>query len=379
MDNKILYAVSGLFSSPNDIIHAAEETARAGYKNYDLNTPYPLHGMAQAMKLPHSKLGYAALVVGLFGVVFALSFMSWVSILGYPLVIGGKPYFSLPAFIPITFEVTVLSASIATFVTMVFVFFKLPNLKHPLHDTDYLKSVSTDKFGIIIQAVDPIFNEEQVKHFLASLGAENIKPIYYDEEELSVKNKIFEPKFIAFLIAVAILNSAAVYYSFNKLMYINPFNFMDNQEKLNPQEPGLLSADSYGMRVPVEGTIARGHLPYLFVNDTTDAFKYLANPLLPSNHNLGRGQQKFNTFCSPCHGFFAEGKSRLQGQFLAPPSLQTEKVRNWKDAVIFNIITSGFNVMPSYASQIPEEERWQIILYIRALQRSQHAKESDFQ
>ena len=115
------------------------------------------------------------------------------------------------------------------------------------------------------------------------------------------------------------------------------------------------------------------------MNDTTDAFKYLANPLLPSNHNLGRGQQKFNTFCSPCHGFFAEGKSRLQGQFLAPPSLQTEKVRNWKDAVIFNIITSGFNVMPSYASQIPEEERWQIILYIRALQRSQHAKESDFQ
>ena len=75
-----------------------------------------------------------------------------------------------------------------------------------------------------------------------------IKPIYYDEEELSVKNKIFEPKFIAFLIAVAILNSAAVYYSFNKLMYINPFNFMDNQEKLNPQEPGLLSADSYGKR-----------------------------------------------------------------------------------------------------------------------------------
>jgi mono/diheme cytochrome c family protein len=379
MDNKILFAVSGLFSKPNGIMHAADETAKAGYKRYDINTPYPLHGMSGAMRIPHSKLGYTALVMGLFGVVFALSFMSWVSILGYPLVIGGKPYFSLPAFIPITFEVTVLSASIATFVTMVFIFFKLPNVKHPLHDTEYMKSVSTDKFGIIIQADDPMFNEEQVKQFLTSLGAQNIKSIYYDEEELSVKNKIFEPKFVLFLIAVAVLNSAAVYFAFNKLLYMNPFNFMDNQAKLNPQEPGLLNPGSYGMRLPVEGTVARGHLPYLYANNPADAEKYLANPLLPSKQNLEKGQQHFNTFCSPCHGYFAEGKSRLQGQFPSPPSLHSEKVRNWKDANIFNVITMGQNAMPSYSSQIPEEERWQIILYIRALQRSQNAKETDLQ
>jgi mono/diheme cytochrome c family protein len=379
MDNKVIYAVSGLFTKPDNIMHAAEETAKAGYKRYDVNTPYPLHGMSKAMRIPHSKLGYVALVVGLFGVAFAILSMSWISILGYPLVIGGKPYFSLPAFIPITFEVTVLSASIATFVTMVFIFFKLPNVKHPLHDTEYLKSVSTDKFGIIIQADDPIFNEEQVKQFLTSLGAENINSIYYDEEELKVKNKIFEPKFILFLIAVAVLNSAAVYFAYNKLLYMNPFNFMDNQAKLNPQVPGVLSPDSRGMLVPVEGTVARGHLPYLYAGNPADAGKYLANPLLPSKQNLEKGQQKFNTFCSPCHGYFAEGNSRLQGQFPSPPSLQSEKVRNWKDAEIFNVITMGQNVMPSYASQVSEQERWQIILYIRALQRSQHPKETDLQ
>jgi mono/diheme cytochrome c family protein len=379
MDKKILYAVSGLFSKPDDIMHAAEETAKAGYKNYDVNTPYPLHGMSKAMRIPHSKLGYVALAIGLFGVAFAILSMSWISILGYPLVIGGKPYFSLPAFIPVTFEVTVLSASIATFVTMVFIFFKLPNVKHPLHDTEYLKSVSTDKFGIIVQADDPIFNEEQVKQFLSSLGAENIKAIYYDEEELNVKNKVFEPKFIIFLIVVAILNSAAVYIVYNKVLYLNPFNFMDNQAKLNPQEPAILSVNGYGMRLPVEGTVARGHLPYLYAGNTTDAEKYLANPLLPSKQYLNKGQQKFNTFCSPCHGYFAEGKSRLQGQFPSPPSLQSEKYLNWKDADIFNIITMGSSIMPSYASQISEDERWQIILYIRALQRSQHAKETDLQ
>jgi mono/diheme cytochrome c family protein len=140
-----------------------------------------------------------------------------------------------------------------------------------------------------------------------------------------------------------------------------------------------LVSDSYGMRLPVEGTVARGHIPYLYANNPADAEKYLANPILPSKQNLEKGQQHFNTFCSPCHGYFAEGKSRLQGQFPSPPSLHSEKVRNWKDADIFNVITMGQNAMPSYASQIPEEERWQIILYIRALQRSQHPKETDLQ
>jgi mono/diheme cytochrome c family protein/uncharacterized membrane protein YsdA (DUF1294 family) len=377
MDKRILYSVAGLFSKPDDIIHAVEETAKAGYKKYDVNTPYPLHGMSKAMRIPPSKLGYVALAVGLFGVVFAVIFMSWVAINEYPLVVGGKPFFSLPAFIPITFEITVLSASIATVVAMFFFFFKLPNLNHPLHDTGYLKQVSVNKYGIIIQADDSIFNEEQVKQFLSSLGAQSVQSIYYDFEEISIKHKIFEPKFILFLILVAILNSAGVYFIYNKVLFWDPFNWMMEQPKLNPQHKTELFADGFGMRTPVEGTVARGHLPYLYKGNQPDAAKYLVNPLLPSKENLNKGQIKYNTYCSPCHGFFGKGDSRLRGQFPAPPSLHSDKVRNWKDGDIFHVITMGQNIMPSYASQITEEERWQIILYIRALQRSQNAKEND--
>jgi hypothetical protein len=379
MDRRILYSVTGLFSRPADIILAADETTKAGYKKFDVNTPYPLHDMSKAMHLRPSKLGYVALAFGLFGVVFAIAFMAWVSVIGYPLVIGGKPFFSLPAFIPITFEITVLSASIATVVVMLFFFFKLPNINHPLHDTEYLKQVSVDKFGISIQADDPMFNEGQVKQFLTNLGAENIQAIYFDEEEITVKHKIFEPKFIIFLIFVAVINSALVYFVYNKVLYWDPFNWMMVQPKLNPQQESDLFADKFGMRPPVEGTVARGHLPYLFKGNEAGASKYLVNPLLPSKENLEKGQIKFNTFCSPCHGYFAKGDGRLRGQFPNPPSLHSDKVRNWKDGDIFNVITSGQNIMPSYASQIPEDERWQIILYIRALQRSQNARESDLE
>ena len=83
------------------------------------------------------------------------------------------------------------------------------------------------------------------------------------------------------------------------------------------------------------------------------------------------------TFCSPCHGNFGRGDSRLRGQFPNPPTLHSEKVRNWPDGSIFHVITEGQNVMPSYATQVPRENRWAIIQYIRVLQRAQNAKESD--
>ena len=90
-----------------------------------------------------------------------------------------------------------------------------------------------------------------------------------------------------------------------------------------------------------------------------------------------RGRQKFLTFCSPCHGNFGRGDSRLAGQFPNPPTLHSDKVRKWPDGNIYHVITEGQNVMPSYASQIARDDRWAIVHYIRVLQRAHNAKESD--
>lgn len=380
MEEKILYSYTAIFDSADEIINAAEKASNNGYKKFDVHTPYPIHGMPKVMKLPPSKLGYVALIIGLSGALAAILLTWWISVVDYPIVIGGKPLFSFPAYVPIIFEVTVLSASIATVLTMLFIFFKFPNNAHPLHGTGYMKKVAVDKYGISIQAEDEKFNEEEVIKFFKNLGAKDITPIYYDNEEINHQHRIFEPKFILFLFFTAILTSAVIYFTFNKILFMEPFSWMAEQEKLNPQStyPSIFN-DEFGMRTPVEGTIARGYLPYVFKGNPEAAGENLVNPVAISKASLAMGQKKYDIYCSPCHGYHGEGDSRLGGQFPNPPSIHSEKVRTWTDGRLFHIITDGQNIMPSYSTQLTPEERWNVVNYIRVLQRSLNAKESDLQ
>lgn len=379
MSEKVLYAIGGIFNDPDAITNAAKKTAEKGYEKFDVHSPYPIHGMPNAMKLGRSQLGYAALIFGLTGVLTAFLVTFWMSAIDYPLIIGGKPFYAFPKYVPIMFEVTVLAASIGTVLTMLFFFFKFPNNSHPLHDTDYMRKVSSDKYGIAIQADDEKFNEAEVRNYLQELGASEIEDIYFDEEEVNTQPKILEPKFIGFLAVTAVIISGVTYFSLNKLLYMQPFNWMMEQEKVLPQHTDILHTDDLGMRTPVEGTVARGKIPYPYKGKPELAGENLVNPLGFTEENLNLGQEKYDVYCSPCHGYYGEGDSRLRGQFPNPPSLHSEKVRNWSDGRIYHVITDGQNIMPPYSSQLTREERWATVLYIRALQRSLNAKESDLQ
>ena len=372
-----LYALTALFNTPDEIIRAAEETAKAGFSKFDVHTPYPVHGMDRAMRLRPSRVGLFAFVFGMLGAFSAVSFISWVTVADYPLVIGGKPFWSWPAFVPISFELTVLSTAVLSTIAMIVFYFKFPNNAHPLHDTAYMKRVSSDKFGLTIQADDPKFEEKSVRAFLSKAGGRDIAAVTIDREVLDHRMRFFDLKFLGVLAVVALTVSAVTYFSLNKMLNMQPFNWMAEQGKLKAQQPSTFFADGIGMRRPVEGTVARGFFPYAFKGRPDDAGKFLVNPLLPTRAVLERGRQKFLTFCSPCHGNFAHGDSRLQGQFPSPPTLHSDKVRNWPDGNIFHVITEGQNAMPSYAVQIRPDDRWAIIHYLRALQRAEHAKETD--
>ncbi len=377
MKEKKLYSYSALFSTPDEIIHAAKVVEEKGYKKYDVHTPYPIHGMDAAMKIGPSKMAYVALVFGLLGTLGSLFMMWWMGSIDYPVIVGGKPFFSFPAYVPVMFELTVLSAAVMTVVSMLFVFFKLPNISHPLHDTEYMKSVSSDQYGVTIEVMDEKYNEDEITKLYAELGAKKTFHIYFDDEEISVKNIALQPKFLGFLAVVFILVTGSTYFTLNKLMFMLPFNWMREQSKVIPQEKSTFFADGFGMRMPVNGTVARGKMPYLYKGKPELAAVKLKNPLLPTKMNLELGKKKYNIYCSPCHGYFAKGDSRLHGQFPNPPSLHSEKVRTWSDGRIYAVIMDGQNVMPSYASQLEFTERWAVILYVRALQRSLNAKESD--
>ncbi|MEO8398400.1 MAG: quinol:electron acceptor oxidoreductase subunit ActD [Ignavibacteriaceae bacterium] len=374
-DEKKLYSVAALFDTPDQIIHAAEEVNKAGYKKFDINTPYPVHGMDKAMGLKPTKLGFVTLFFGLSGASFILLFIFYAMAVDYPMVIGGKPFFAFPAYIPITFETTVLLAAISTVFGMIAVFFNLPKNNHPLLDTNYMDNVSSDKYGIVIEAEDPLFNQIEVADFLTKLGGKHIELVYFPVEE---KYPIFQPKFLWLLAATAIIVSGATYITLNKLMFVTPFSWMMEQDKTIPQEKSAFFSDGFGMRKPVEGTVARGFMPYPY-KGITEPTEVLTNPFLPTKENLELGKRKFLTYCSPCHGNHADGDSRLHGQFPNPPTLHSTRAREFPDGRIYHIITNGQNIMPSYAAQITREERWAIVNYIRVLQRAKNAKPSDLQ
>lgn len=372
---KKIHSVAALFETPNTIIHAAEEAVKAGYTKFDVHTPYPLHGMDRAMSLKPSKLGYVTLFFGLSGALFILLFIYWAMSLDYPMVIGGKPFFAFPAFIPVTFETTVLLAALSTVFGMLAVFFNLPNNTHPLHDTDYMKAVSSDHYGLTIDADDPKFNEANVNAFLNGLGAKSIEIIYYPEKEIY---PIFQPKFIMLLAVVAVAVAAGTYVTLNKVMFITPFDWMMEQDKIVVQERSEFYSDEFGMRQPVDGTVARGFFPYEFAGQTAPQ-QTLSNPLIPTKESLELGQKKYLTYCSPCHGYYADGDSRLRGQFPNPPTLHSNRSREMSDGMLYHIITNGQNIMPPYAAQVTKEERWAIVNYIRVLQRAKNAQVSDLE
>jgi mono/diheme cytochrome c family protein len=370
-----LFGITALFDTPDSIIKAAKKVVSEGYKKFDVNTPYPVHGMDPAMGLKKSKLGFVTLFFGFSGTAFILLFMYWTMSVDYPLVIGGKPYFALPAFIPITFEFTVLLASLSTVFGMIVAFFNLPYNNHPLHDTNYMNRVSVDLYGLVILAEDQIFDENKVQGLFKNLGATEIEKVYFPEK---VTYPVFDLKFITFLVIIAVAVSGLTYFTLNKFMDMVPFNWMAEQDKVIPQEKSVFFADEFGMREPVEGTVARGFLPYPYMG-IAEPKEYLANPVLPTKESLALGKRKFLTFCSPCHGNYADGDSRLRGQFPNPPSLHTERAINFPDGRIYHVITNGQNAMPSYAAQITRDERWSIVNYIRVLQRAKNASDADVQ
>jgi mono/diheme cytochrome c family protein len=260
---------------------------------------------------------------------------------------------------------------------MIVLHFKFPNTSHPLHDTPYMKHVSSDRFGLYIQAADPKFNEQAVRELFRKLGAVEIDAAMFDEPYEGARPPIFEGKFIALLGLTVVAVAGIVYFAFNVLLQVEPFTWMADQPKLKAQKPSALFANGIGMRAPVEGTVARGFIPYPYHGKPEEAAKNLVNPLLPTSRVLERGKARYLTFCSPCHGNFGNGDSRLRGQFPNPPTLHSDKVRTWPDGSLYHVITDGQNVMPPYASQISRDDRWAIVHYIRVLERAQNPKESD--
>jgi hypothetical protein len=174
-----LYGYIAEFETPGDLMAAAEKVRDAGYKWWDCHTPFPVHGLDKAMGIKRTILPVIVFFAGAAGTTAAFALQAFTNSLGwtiwagvwvtgYPFLISGKPAMSLPAFIPVMFELTILFAALTT-VSLMFLFNGLPWLYHPLFKSNRFRRASNDRFFISIEARDPKFLPKKTEEFLKSL------------------------------------------------------------------------------------------------------------------------------------------------------------------------------------------------------------------
>jgi hypothetical protein len=175
-----LWGLLAEFDTVQKLIAAAERVRAAGYERFDAHAPVPVHGIDEAMGIRMSKLPWVVALGGIAGASGGLLMQWWMNARDYPFRISGKPFFGLPAAIPITFELTVLLGSIGAVFGLIFVT-GFPRLHHPLFGSERFRRATSDRFFISIEAADPRFDLAQTRTLLESLAASHVEEIH-DED-----------------------------------------------------------------------------------------------------------------------------------------------------------------------------------------------------
>ena len=174
---KPLYGLMAEFADVNALVDAARQTRAEGYEKIDAYTPFPVHDLFEVLSLNDRRVPLFVLLAGILGCLAGFGLCYWVSVIAYPMNIGGRPFNSWPAFIPVTFEVTILLASITAVLTLVLLN-GLPLPYHPVFNVrSFAQRASQDGLFLAIEAEDPKFDLERTRSFLHQLGAKEVNEI----------------------------------------------------------------------------------------------------------------------------------------------------------------------------------------------------------
>jgi len=168
-----LYGLMAEFDSPADLLSAAKQATSAGYTKTDAFSPFPIHGMGDALNFHDRRLSLFVLCAGIVGACAGYGLDYWTQVSAFPMNIGGRPYFSWVSFIPPAFETTILFASFTAGISMI-VMNGLPRPYHPVFNAPRFERATQDKFFLVIEADDPKFNLEQTRAFLGGLHAREV-------------------------------------------------------------------------------------------------------------------------------------------------------------------------------------------------------------
>ncbi len=377
--------VVGLFDSAEALVAAVPRVKARSLGALNAYTPYPVHGLDKALGIPRSPLGYLVLLAGLLGVLLAIGMQGWMNAIDYPQVIGGKPFFAWPAYIPIIFELMVLISAFTTFFGMLGLFNRLPYLGHPLLASSAIAEITRDKFALAIEKKGEHLDVTAAEQALLAAGSHSVEFLF--PTVVARERKPDDLPFATFAtVSLVVLTATLAGWGWHWVIKLfpelPPMSHMLAQARLDPQEESLFFMDGRTMRMPPVGAIARGHLPYLLQPDRDDeqAGLLLASPLPQSATVLAQGRKVFDNTCAVCHGVAGDGKKMLSDKYMAQPAnLHTARIRNYPDGRLFHVITVGKGSMPAYGPFLSEADRWSAVHYVRALQQSQNASDAQLQ
>jgi mono/diheme cytochrome c family protein len=382
-----LHGVLAEYTSPWQLVEASKKVRDAGYSRWDTFTPFPIHGIDGAMGIRMTRLPWIVLGAGLTGLTTAILLQWWTNAYNYPWIVSGKPFWSIPANVPIMFELTVLFSAITTLVAMLLLN-DLPHLSHPLDLKERFARSTNDRFFLLIEARDPKFDEKQTRSLLSSTEAVLVDDVL---EDRVTRNHI--PRAITYgmiilttAAAVPFALAAKARYSKSREPRIHAIGDMDWQPKYKAQRENPFFTDLRATRSDVLGTVAVGelrdddHLDRARIGNTYARTFPAEIPLTQAT--MERGRERFGIYCTPCHGATGEGNGMIavradsllatgQGKGMAwvPPSnLLLDYIKAQPVGQLFDSITNGIRNMPAYGPQISTEDRWAIVMYLRALQ-----------
>ena len=171
-----VYGLMAEFEDPNALVSAAHRAYREGYRTMDAFSPLPIEELHEAIGMKHTKLPLVVLIGGLVGCISGFGLQVWVSMVAYPLNVGGKPLYSWPAFIPVTFECTILGAALSAVLGML-ALNGLPQPYHPVFNVPRFTLASRNGFFLCIESRDTKFDLQGTRAFLERLGAREVSTV----------------------------------------------------------------------------------------------------------------------------------------------------------------------------------------------------------
>jgi mono/diheme cytochrome c family protein len=378
------------YDTPSQILHAAKAIRKAGFTKWDTYTPFAVHGIDDAMGIKMTILPWFTLGAGLIGLATAITLQWWTNAHDYKWIISGKPFWSIPANVPIMFELTVLLSAITTLVGMLL----LNNLPHPSHPLDQVRRfarVTDDKFFLMIEASDPKFDDVETRSLLESTHAVAIEAVLEDRvtEDKLPTGLVYGLIIVAVASVVPFALAAKARYTKSDSPRIHLIQDMDSQPKYRAERANPFFADNRATRPAIDGTVAVGDAredDKFYQGKEGGAWaRTFPSQVALNDATMARGKERFGIYCAPCHGLSGAGDGMIakradslaQGTWVPPTNVTQEYLRQMPVGELFNSISNGVRNMPGYAPQIKTEDRWAIIMYVRALQRSRSGNVND--